>query len=155
MSTMASKRTITFVTGNAKKLEEFTKILGTNFPHAVHANGLDLPEYQGTPEEVTREKCSEAARRIEGPVIVEDTSLCFKALGGLPGPYIKWFLKELGPDGLPRLLADFEDKSATAVCMFGFCEGAGKEVLLFEGRTEGEVVRSPRGPRDFGWDPIF
>ena len=153
--TMAASRTITFVTGNAKKLEEFTKILGTSFPHAVQANGLDLPEYQGTPEEVTREKCSEAARRIEGPVIVEDTSLCFKALGGLPGPYIKWFLKELGPDGLPRLLADFEDKTATAVCIFGFCEGAGKEVRLFEGRTEGEVVRTPRGPRDFGWDPIF
>ena len=37
----------------------------------------------------SREKCAEASRRISGPVIVEDTSLCFNALGGLPGPYIK------------------------------------------------------------------
>ena len=46
---------------------------------------MDLPEYQGTPAEVSREKCREAARQIGGPVIVEDTSLCFNALGGLPG----------------------------------------------------------------------
>uniref|UniRef100_A0A8C0F3A6 Inosine triphosphatase n=1 Tax=Bubo bubo TaxID=30461 RepID=A0A8C0F3A6_BUBBB len=27
-------------------------------------------------------------RGVRGPVIVEDTCLCFNALGGLPGPYI-------------------------------------------------------------------
>ena len=94
----------------------------------VVSSGLDLPEYQGSPEEVVTEKCREAARRVAGPVVVEDTSLCFTALGGLPGPYIKWFLKSLGPDGLPRLIADWEDKSAQAVCMFGYSEGAGQEV---------------------------
>ena len=29
-------------------------------------------------------------------VMVEDTCLCFNALKGLPGPYIKWFLQKLG-----------------------------------------------------------
>lgn len=28
--------------------------------------------------------------------MVEDTCLCFNALKGLPGPYIKWFLQKLG-----------------------------------------------------------
>ena len=36
-----------------------------------------------------RDNCKEASRLISGPVIVEDTCLCFNALGGLPGPYIK------------------------------------------------------------------
>ena len=36
---------------------------------------------------------------------MEDTSLCFNALGGLPGVYIKWFLAKLGHDGLNRMLA--------------------------------------------------
>jgi inosine triphosphate pyrophosphatase len=153
-SMSAASRTITFVTGNAKKLEEFTRILGSGFPHTITANGLDLPEYQGTPEEVCREKCLEAARRVRGPVIVEDTCLCFTALGGLPGPYIKWFLTALGPDGLPRLLADWEDKSAHALCMFGYSAGEGAPVRLFEGRTDGSIV-TPRGKRDFGWDPVF
>ena len=100
-----SQKVITFVTGNAKKLEEFKAILGSSFPHGLVSRDVDLPEYQGTPQEVVREKCREAARRISGPVIVEDTSLCFTALGGLPGVYIKWFLKSLGPDGLPRLIS--------------------------------------------------
>lgn len=25
---------------------------------------------------------------VNGPVLVEDTALCFNALGGLPGPYM-------------------------------------------------------------------
>eukprot|EP00088_Acartia_fossae_P063234 TRINITY_DN7692_c0_g1_i7.p1 TRINITY_DN7692_c0_g1~~TRINITY_DN7692_c0_g1_i7.p1 ORF type:complete len:207 (-),score=33.35 TRINITY_DN7692_c0_g1_i7:43-663(-) len=148
-------KTITFVTGNAKKLEEFVAILGNNFPHKVISKDVDLPEYQGTPEEVVKEKCLEAARRIKGPVIVEDTCLCFNALGGLPGPYIKWFLKKLGPDGLPRLIADWDDKTAAALCMFGYSEGENEEVKIFEGRTPGTIVNPPRGPRNFGWDPIF
>uniref|UniRef100_A0A061R890 Ham1 family non-canonical purine ntp pyrophosphatase n=1 Tax=Tetraselmis sp. GSL018 TaxID=582737 RepID=A0A061R890_9CHLO len=36
--------------------------------------------------------------------MTEDTSLCFNALGGLPGPYIKWFLEKCGHDGLNRML---------------------------------------------------
>jgi inosine triphosphate pyrophosphatase len=44
------------------------------------------PELQGEPEEIAREKCRLAAAQIAGPVMVEDTSLCFNALHGLPGP---------------------------------------------------------------------
>ena len=91
--------------------------------------------------------------QVNGPVIVEDTCLCFNALGGMPGPYIKWFLSALGPDGLPRLLADFDDKTANAVCMFGYAESK-DQINVFEGKTAGHIV-PPRGSRDFGWDPIF
>ncbi len=51
---------------------------------------LKIPEYQGTPEEVCREKCKEAAKNIEGPVIIEDTCLCFNALGGMPGKMLHY-----------------------------------------------------------------
>ena len=80
-----SRKTLTFVTGNAKKLEEFVAILGSNFPYEVVSQKIDLPEYQGTPEEICIEKCREAAKIVKGPVITEDTCLCFNALGGLPG----------------------------------------------------------------------
>lgn len=33
-------------------------------------------------------------------------------------------------------------------------QAEGKEVQIFEGRTEGKIV-VPRGKRDFGWDPVF
>ena len=44
---MSTKKTLTFVTGNAKKLEEFVAILGSNFPYEVVSQKIDLPEYQG------------------------------------------------------------------------------------------------------------
>jgi inosine/xanthosine triphosphate pyrophosphatase family protein len=40
---MATRKTISFVTGNAKKLEEFVAILGPNFPHEIVARKIDLP----------------------------------------------------------------------------------------------------------------
>ena len=85
-----SRKTLTFVTGNAKKLEEVIAILGSNFPYEVVSQKIDLPEYQGTPEEICIEKCREAAKIVKGPVITEDTCLCFNALGGLPGIAVVW-----------------------------------------------------------------
>ncbi|VDK60950.1 unnamed protein product [Anisakis simplex] len=151
-SLMATKRTLKFVTGNANKLREVRAILS---PHIeVESVDLDLAEYQGEPDEIARKKCADAAKQLQSEVIVEDTCLCFNALGGLPGPYIKWFLKNLRPEGLHKLLSGFDDKTAYALCTFALCEGPDKPVLLFRGRTDGCIVE-PRGENHFGWDPCF
>ncbi|KAJ1368340.1 hap1 transcriptional regulatory prottein [Parelaphostrongylus tenuis] len=100
------------------------------------------------------EKARAAVEYVDGPILVEDTSLCFNALGGLPGVYIKWFLKKLGPSGLYQMLAGFDDKSAYAQCIFAFTEGKGQPVHIFRGRCPGHIV-PPRGSNDFGWDPCF
>jgi inosine triphosphate pyrophosphatase len=71
--------------GAPARLQEVIAILGDSFPFELVPVKLDLPELQGEPEEVSVEKCRLAAERIRGPVMVEDTSLCFNALGGLPG----------------------------------------------------------------------
>lgn len=55
-----------------------------------------------------------AYKEIKGPVLTEDTSLCFNAHKGLPGPYIKWYLEKLGPDGLARMLDSYDDKTGYA-----------------------------------------
>ncbi|KAM1301924.1 hypothetical protein EV1_012925 [Malus domestica] len=73
---------VTFVTGNAKKLEEVRAILGTSIP--FNSLKLDLPELQGEPEDISKEKARLAAIQVNGPVLVEDTCLCFNALKGLP-----------------------------------------------------------------------
>ena len=114
-------------------------------------------------------------------VMVEDTSLCFNALGGLPGPYCKcarpqlkptagprrwpwvhsraarvrrWFLEKTGHEGLNNLLAAYDDKSAYAQCVFSLSLGPGHAPIVFDGRTAGRIVPA-RGPTDFGWDPVF
>ncbi|BET01935.1 Hypothetical Protein NTJ_14753 [Nesidiocoris tenuis] len=151
---MSLQKEVVFVTGNAKKLEEVVAILGSQVPFKLINKKIDLPELQGDVDEVCRKKCHEAASIVQGPVIVEDTCLCFKAMGGLPGPYIKWFLDKIGPDGLHKMLKGFDDYAADAVCTFAYSAGPGCEVLLFQGRTHGQIVE-PRGSRDFGWDPCF
>jgi non-canonical purine NTP pyrophosphatase (RdgB/HAM1 family) len=132
---MATTSELTFVTGNRKKLEEVTAILGDKCPFPLRSAKLDLPELQGEPEEVSRAKCRLAAQQVGGPVLVEDTSLCFNALGGLPGVYIKWFLEKLGHEGLNNMLLAYADKSAYAQCIFAFAEGPHDEPRVFVGRT--------------------
>ena len=102
---------------------------GHPLPFAVKAANLDLPELQGEPKEIAKEKCRLAAEQVGGAVMVEDTSLCFNAMGGLPGPYIKWFLQKLGHDGLNRMLAGFEDKTGYAQCIFAYSPGAASALL--------------------------
>ncbi|KAI8621049.1 inosine triphosphate pyrophosphatase-like protein [Chytriomyces sp. MP71] len=152
---MSAGRVITFVTGNANKLKEVQAILASSPQLSLTNRKLDLPELQAaSTAEVSIDKCKRAAEIVNGPVLVEDTSLCFNAINSLPGPYIKWFLEGVGHEGLNKMLDGFSDRSAYALCTFAYMEGPGKEVHLFEGKTDGTIVR-PRGPLDFGWDPIF
>jgi len=142
-----------FVTGNQNKLREVSQILSGRVEF-IHMD-LDLPELQGDPESVAAAKAKAAQQLYGGPVLVEDTSLCFNALGGLPGVYIKYFLANCGHEGLNRILDGFDDRTAYAQCIFAYCDGAAHaEPLLFVGRCPGHIVR-PRGPKTFGWDPIF
>ncbi|ABN67137.1 inosine triphosphate pyrophosphatase, putative / HAM1 family protein [Scheffersomyces stipitis CBS 6054] len=155
--------TVTFVTGNANKLKEVIAILSGSQSEGGESKvgnftivnkSLDLDELQGSIEEVTIHKAKSAAEILGGPVLVEDTCLGFTAFNDLPGPYIKWFVKSVGLQGLVDMLYKFEDKSAKAICTFGYCEGPGKPVQLFQGITKGSIVES-RGPTNFGWDSIF
>lgn len=155
--------TITFVTGNENKLKEVVAILAGNEStdgqskvgkFVITNRSMDLDEIQGTIEEISTHKASTAANIVGGPVLVEDTCLGFDAFHDLPGPYIKWFLKAVGLQGLVDMLYKFEDKGASAICTFAFSEGPGSKVEIFQGITKGKIVSS-RGPKDFGWDPIF
>ncbi|GFS42200.1 inosine triphosphate pyrophosphatase family protein [Actinidia rufa] len=96
-SGLVLSRPVTFVTGNAKKLEEVRAILGHSIP--FHFLKLDLPELQGSLMKFPKKRLDWLRKRycfkvliliwkVNGPVLVEDTCLCFNALKGLPGPYM-------------------------------------------------------------------
>ncbi|KAK5082525.1 nucleoside triphosphate pyrophosphohydrolase ham1 [Lithohypha guttulata] len=156
---MASSTTrpkyLVFLTSNAGKLREFQAVM-SNVPGLALTNrgDIDIDEIQGTIGEIARDKASKGAQATGGPVLTEDTALEFKALNGLPGPYIKYFLISLGHEGLNNLLAAYEDKTITSVCTFAYCAGPGQQPILFQGRTDGKLVPA-RGPSNFGWDPCF
>lgn len=140
---------LTFVTGNAAKARE----LGRHLRYPVQHADVDVAEVQSLDlDTVVRQKALDAWERLQTPVLVEDTSLVFHALGKLPGPLVKWFLTELGNDGLCRLIEE-RDRSATARVAFGVCDG--HDVEIFVGAMEGTIAEAPRGQLGFGWDPIF
>ena len=157
---MANPLEITFITSNKNKALELESILNNSLPLSlslslsIKIHSLDLPELQGEPEYIATEKCKFASEQINGSVIIEDTSLCYNALGGLPGPYVKWFLDKTGLNGLYNLLLGYEDKSAYAQTIFAYTEGKGFPIHLFIGKLDGKIVRS-RGNLGFGWDPVF
>jgi inosine triphosphate pyrophosphatase len=150
---MTSIPSIIFVTGkpdNMHKLKETNAILGISLSSAK----IDLPELQGEPEDVAKSKSRYAYNLLKSPVLIEDTSLCYNALGGLPGVYVKWFLDKTGQEGLFNMLAAYKDNSAYTQCIFAYCFSEEEEPILFVGRCTGQIV-SPRGPDNFGWDTIF
>ena len=145
---MVQNETINFITGNAGKFEEAKEILPT-----LERLEIDLPEIQSIDsKEVIRAKLAEAFKHHSGPFIVEDVSLIFECLNGLPGPLIKWFLKTIGNDGMYGLVKNAGDNRAKVTCSIGYAKDA-KNIQFFEGSISGKIVK-PSGT-GFGWDPIF
>jgi non-canonical purine NTP pyrophosphatase (RdgB/HAM1 family) len=139
-----------YVTGNLDKLKELKKYLNIDLEHQK----LDLDEIQSLNlAEVVEHKAKSAYAIIGKPVLVEDTSLTFNALGKLPGPLIKWFLNELGNKGLCSLLDNYTDRSAIASVMFALYDGS--DLQTFYGEKAGSIAQSPRGEKSFGWNPTF
>jgi len=155
------KKIINFVSSNKNKLRELNEMFNEHFKDVeVKQLDIDLPELQGLPEDIVKGKLKialEKSKNLKGPILVEDTSLCFNAYGGLPGPYIKYFLKAIKQEGLYKMACVFDDHSAYAQSIFGLQKGENEEPNLFIGKTEGEIV-FPRGQKNFGllgWDPCF
>jgi inosine triphosphate pyrophosphatase len=142
--------TLYFVTGNKEK---FIEVKGILQGFEIKQLDIDLPELQGEPEVVVKEKAKLACEKTGKTIFVEDTSLCFNALNGLPGVYVKDFIKKIGVPGLYELIKPYKDKSAVAMVSIGYCE-PGHEPLVFQGKVKGKIV-SPRGDTRFQWDQIF
>ncbi len=140
---------ITFITGNQKKADYLAEYLGFPIDHMK----LDLDEIQSLDlKEIVKHKVRQAYEKVKKPVLVEDVSLEFTALGRLPGPFIKFFLEEMSAQDICSLLEN-KDKKALARCIFGYYDG--NKEAYFEGSMNGIIAGKPAGTGGFGWDTIF
>ncbi len=138
-----------YVTGNALKAKYFNTMLGIDLENVA----VELDEIQSLDlREVVAHKARGAYEKLRRPVVVEDTKLVFPALGALPGPLIKWFLEELKPEGLCRLI-DGKDRSAIAGAAMAYYDGQTLEI--FERELLGSVSSQAKGDTGFGWNCIF
>ena len=139
-----------FITGNQSKADYLSRQLGIKLKHQK----VDLDELQSTDLHVIVEhKLKQAYAVCNQPVLVEDVSLVFNALGELPGPYIKWFVEYAGDEACCRMLDGFSDRSAVIRCTFGYYDG--DKIIFFDSKLEGTIAKTPNGDNGFGFDRFF
>lgn len=96
---MTAKPKVVFVSSNINKAKEVQTILGTLLE--VEHVSLDLTEIQSEDvEQIAIHKAIQASNKLQCNVLVEDSCLGFDAFHGLPGPFVKYFLEKLKPEGI-------------------------------------------------------
>lgn len=141
---------ILLVTGNVNKLKEWQALMPADI--TLDAVDIDLPEIQGIdPEEIVADKVKRAYEVAKKPVVVEDVSAELVKMNGLPGPFIKFFLKAMGSDAL-YTLAGGEGERAIISCSIAYYDG--EKLLTVRGDVNGTIV-APRGETSFGFDATF
>ena len=154
---MTRPDTLTFVTGNAGKVEELRALLD---PLGIAV----VPDDRGYPEIQHDELAGVAeagagyllATGLEPPFLLEDSGLFVSALKGFPGVYSRHALDTIGVQGILDLLRDVELESRTAAFrthLLYVDEGRG--LHRFEGTCKGRIAERPAGDGGFGFDPVF
>ena len=162
---------LVIATHNAGKLAEFRQLLKSFDLDIVSAGELDLdePEETGTTfVENARIKAHAAAEASGMPALADDSGLCVDALGGDPGVYTANWAGSASNGGRDYMIGmrRVEDSlqaagaatpaqrrgSFRATLCLAFPDG---REAIFEGKVEGTMVWPPRGPKGFGFDPVF
>jgi XTP/dITP diphosphohydrolase len=152
-------------TGNPGKLREFRMAAG----HAPVEIEL-VPTFREIPpcvedgatfEENAIIKARHYARHVPGLLFADDSGLEVDALAGGPGV---WSARYSGPHATDEsnnrlLLENLRDvppagRTARFVCVIALAEGDAVRGV-FRGAVDGLIVDAPRGPRGFGYDPLF
>ena len=137
------------VTSSTDKLAEINEILGTN--HRV--SKVDIPEIQSLDLDLVIEnKAKSAYQKLKKPILVEDVSFEIGALKGLPGTFIKFFLKTLGTEGTVALVKGKNTKTKVTASAAIY---DGKNLKIFKGTVAGTLSAKDKGKYGFGFDKVF
>ncbi len=141
---------ITFITGNQNKADKLAEYLGLPVKHQK----VELDEIQTLDiHKIVEHKVKQAYEQLKSPVLVEDSSLEFEALNGLPGPFIKFFVDNIPYEDICSLL-DGKSRKATARTVFGYYDG--NEVKFIESELHGTIAEKPvKGDNGYDWDHFF
>lgn len=140
---------ITLVTGNPNKAKEMASILGAD----MRIQACDVTEIQSYDlQEIVRAKAIEAQKIIGGAVLVEDVSMDVSALGGFPGPFVKFYERSVSHDRSVQIAQALGDDKVVIRCGIGYADG--ERFLYAESNLPGRLV-SRRGGEGFGFDPFF
>ena len=160
---------IIFATGNAHKVAEAQKALGSTITLIMPKElGIteDIPETGETLEENAGQKSRYLWEKTGKPCFADDTGLEVMALDGGPGVHTARYAGEskdpsANMDKLLEVLDGMEkeglpvyDRKARFRTVISYIDAKGVEHLL-DGVLEGYIATAKSGLEGFGYDPIF
>jgi len=151
---------------NRKKLAEIQPLLATLAIELVtpaDVGGLpDVVEDRPTFRENAAKKAISAARHTGLWALADDSGLEVEHLKGAPGVRSARFAGAQGDDAANnRLLAEkmkgvpLHQRGARFVCALALARPDGTLAAEITASAQGRILNSPRGDRDFGYDPYF
>ena len=153
--------TIIFASNNDNKLKEIKSILGNSFTllslKDINLNA-DIPEEEPLLEGNALFKAKYVHNATGLNVFADDTGLEIEALNGLPGVHSA------------RFAGESKDSSANIEKVLSLLDGEvnrrakfrtiialifENREYLFEGAVKGTIIKTKRGNKGFGYDPVF
>jgi len=143
-----------FISSSENKRQEIDKVSGQDY-ELVRVEA-DLPEIQSLElREIITAKLQAAQQLFPGRlIIVEDTSFEVDALNGLPGPFIKFFQKQVDDQGVYEMARGRQPEGelrARAKVTIGLVHDG--NIRFFEGKLEGQIVEQEG--EGWGFDRIL
>lgn len=158
-------RTIVIASSNPGKLREIQDILGdAPFSLLLPAQAgvqLDVEETGHTYAENAVLKAQAYAHATGMICLADDSGLEVDALGGSPGVHSARYAPWPDANDADRrqlMLRNLQGKPRPWAAAFHCVVAVAvpeKEIRLFEGRVNGEIIPEERGEGGFGYDPIF
>jgi inosine/xanthosine triphosphate pyrophosphatase family protein len=106
---------------------------------------LGLDEIQAESSEKIASKKAAAAFKIVGkPLFVNDASWHIPALGGFPGPFMKYIVKWLTEDDILNLMRDKADRTIILNDVIVYTDGKIEKLFMHE--VKGAILSTPQGP---------
>ena len=152
---------LVFATHNQNKLKEVQRLLPPNF-EILSLDDIgckeDIPETADSIDGNAIQKAEYVKKHYNYECFADDTGLEVDALSGAPGVYSARYAGEEKNEAanMTKLLKELENtnnrkarfKTVIALKM-------NDHEILFQGICPGEIIRSPRGKKGFGYDPVF
>ncbi len=154
---------LVIATGNNGKLEEFRDILSDKFGNMFSMRQIGITEEIDENGETLEENALIKARYVKArtpmAVLADDTGLCVRALGGLPGVHTARFAFDGATHAQNRrfLLEKMRgaaDRSAVFKTVLALILPDGT-IITAKGETAGKITETERGERGFGYDSVF
>lgn len=151
------KNKLIYVTGNPLKVKEanyFFKII-YGFELEILEPDFEVLEIQAkTCAEVAAFSAKYAADKLGFPCLKSDSGIYIDALGGLPGPYSKYFNSQIGVEKFLKMLEDETNRKARIEHCYAYC-APNKDAVVFTGGSTGTIARKPKGTNGMWHDFFF